>query len=344
VSAPRPGEAAALAAAVAAAGKATVRLGELLTMWAASAPRLIGDPDQLRALLAALRNQEATGAIRMPVTSWDRTTSPALPNYVSVPAAVRRPGPQPWRKFPWAAPLGWASSLTKMTAGQFDALVAINDWLARTAGADVPVVPHRFRSAEIFGHEKVLDDLAKTRLFGPGRVTYELLTCTRFPAPLAAVAVGSGPDVLVVENSDPYWAAVEALRGAPAGPIGAVVWGSGRSFPSQVPSLAVDVAGTGPLRGTAWYWGDLDPTGVAIAVAADQAAPGLIRPAGGLWKALAVLEPSEPGKHTWDQLSGGPGWFGVELWEATEPVRSARGRVAQEAVPPSTVAAWAASR
>lgn len=339
MSLPRPGEAEAFSAALAGAAKATIRLDELLSLWATAAPRLIGAPEQLACLATTLQAQADDGTIVLPVTSWERRSTPALPNFITVPAARRRAAPQPWRRFPWRGDLGWVSSERTMTTGQYEQMVAINDWLARTAGRDVSIVPHRFRSAEIFGNEKVLDDLAKTKMFGPGRVTYDLLSCTRYPSPLAAVSVGHGPDVLIVENSDPYWAAVEALRTRPPGPIGAVIWGSGKSFPSQVPTLAVDIAGTGPLRGTAWYWGDLDPTGVDIAVAASAGRPGTIRPASGLWSSLAACEPVEVGRHEWTEA--GAAWLGADLWELFAPVREAHARVAQEAVPVGVIAAWA---
>lgn len=91
-----------------------------------------------------------------------------------------------------------------------------------------------------------------------------MLSCVRRPAPLPAIAVGPGEDVLVVENSDSYWVAIDALHYNPKHRIGAIAWESGNSFPSQVAALGVDVAGRGPVTGNVWYWGDLDPTGVAI--------------------------------------------------------------------------------
>ena len=65
--------------------------------------------------------------------------------------------------------------------------------------------------------------MARTGLFGPGRLSMELLACQRIPPPLAAAEVGSGADVLVVENSDPYWVAIETLRTEATNSVGLVV-------------------------------------------------------------------------------------------------------------------------
>jgi hypothetical protein len=195
---------------------------------------------------------------------------------------------------------------------------------------------------EIFGAEKALDALARTTLFGPGRLTYELLACVRYPAPLPGVCVGDGPDVLVVENSDPYWAAVEVLRAREAGRVGIVVWGCGRSFPSQVTSLAVDVAGRGPVHGTTWYWGDLDPVGVDIAVAAAAAGGSAVdvQPARGLWASFAACPITDAGAYRW--TDAGREWLGPQLWDDLSAARTAGGRVAQEAVSLDVLAGWAA--
>ncbi|WP_405497225.1 hypothetical protein [Nocardia sp. NBC_00511] len=201
-------------------------------------------------------------------------------------------------------------------------------------------MPARFRSAEIFGREKRLDELTRTTLFGPTRITLDLLACTRLAPPLPGAIVGPGPDVLITENSDPYWVLVDLLRDAPGHRIGVVAWGSGRSFPTQVDSLRVDVAGRGPITGTAWYWGDCDPAGLAIADAAASVTAEIpIRPATGLWAAMARSPVQERGSVDWTGDRGAR-WLGTELWSQLEPVRSARGRIAQEAVSVSAISEW----
>lgn len=341
----RQGELEAFAAAILKTATVRVPLERILSHWSDAAPRLAGDSASIPALQTALATLAATGVIRFPVRSWDRSHTPPLPNFVTVDAARRAPGDRPWLRFPWQPQLGWAASLTRLGSAQFSQLVAVNDWLTATAGHEPSVIPHRFRSAQLFGDEKALDTLAASSLFGSKRLTYELLRCTRYAPPLPAAAVGAGPDIIAVENSDAYWAVTDALHASPGHRIRAVVWGCGRLFPSQVSSLAIDVAGTGPVTGTIWYWGDLDPTGLAIASDAAAQAEihglGAVVPAEPLWAAFADCPVSEPGSHRWPEPAPAPGWLGDKLWDVLDGVRTAGGRVAQEAVDPAAIAAWA---
>lgn len=335
-----------MAASLLQVGVVRVPLDSLLQLWAQAAPRMVGQPGSLPALLSVVHDLAEHGVIALPAGAWDRSHTPPLPRFVTVRAARRAPGDKPWRRFPWRPDLGWVASLRTLGPKQFAQLVAVNDWLTSAAGTEPTVVPHRFRSAEVFGDEKALDILAKTTLFGTGRLSYEMLSCTRYAAPLPAAAVGDGPDVLVIENSDPYWVAVDTLRTCSHHQVGAVVWGCGETFPSQVTSLAVDVAGRGPASGQVWYWGDLDPTGMRIATAAAQEARrhGVadVRPALGLWDAYVDCEIRQAGRHTWTDI--GRSWLGLGTWDRFAAVREAAGRVPQEAVPISTIEQWATTR
>ncbi|MBL7500563.1 hypothetical protein I6A84_43605 [Frankia sp. CNm7] len=333
----------ALRAALVGRGQVRVALDVLWPLWAAAAPRLVGTVHQAEGLLTALKALEGAGVLTLPVGAWDASTVPALPRSVSVPSARRAARERPWTRFPWCARMGWAASLATLSDAQFRDLVAVNDWLVRAAGAPGRV-PVRYRSVELFGDEKRLEALARTGLFGQGRLSLDLLGCARIPAPLPAAPVGAGPDLLVVENSDTYWVAAEMLAGFGGHPVGAVAWGSGATFPSQVTALAVDVAGRGPVRGVVWYWGDLDPAGLMIAVGAATAgaAEGIpVRPAAGLWAAMVDRPLQDPGTVTWP-VGLGRDWLGPELWDRLGAIRDGQGRIAQESVPPAALASWAA--
>lgn len=282
--------------------------------------------------------------MQLPSTAWDASTTPPLPRSIILPAPRRTIQLRPWIDYPWAGELGWVSSLPTLTESRFNDLVAINNWLAHTRGISTPLLPMRYRSAQIFGNEKRLEAMARTGLFGTDRLSVSLLACQRFPPPLAAAEVGSGADVLVIENSDPYWMAIEALRNQTEHSIGLVAWGAGKSFPSQVPTLDVDLAGRGPIRGTVWYWDDMDPEGLTISVeaAAVAAASGRlsVRPASQLWAAMADCPVQNAGNIDWPHTVGRH-WLGTDLFDQLDVVRQARGRVAQEAVPPAVIAKWA---
>jgi hypothetical protein len=180
-------------------------LDTVLGMWASAAPELTGSPESLAALATSLRALAAAGLLELPAArSWDRSTRPPLPRFVTVPVSRRERTPDRWRSLPWRKELGWVASLPYVGDTNFAALVAIDTWLARRDPGGPPA-PVRVRSAEVFGDEKRLDDLVKTRLFGPGRLSLELLGAVRYPPPLPTRLVGDGSSVLIVENVDPFW-------------------------------------------------------------------------------------------------------------------------------------------
>ncbi|WP_280392304.1 hypothetical protein [Nocardia brasiliensis] len=332
----RTSEIAALRAALLARGSVRVEYTALWRLWCAAAPRLVGSAQQTDDLHECLLILANDNTIELPARSSRRP----WPSHVTVPACRTAPKSKPWVTHAWRAELGWAASLRTLSDELFSDLVAINTWLGHHANQSVPLVPVRYRSAEILGREKRLDELARTTLFDSGRLTLDLLACTRYPPPLPAAVVGNGPDILIVENSDTYWVLNELLSNAANHPIGAIAWGSGRTFPAQVDSLRVDVAGRGPVTGTAWYWGDFDPHGIAIAEAATRASSAVpIKPATELWSVMADRPIQDRDIVDWSHVNGDP-FLGRELWSQLTHIRSAHGRIAQEAVLVSTLAQW----
>src|SRR5690606_11230488 len=127
----------------------------------------------------------------------------------------------------------------------------------------VEVIPQRERSLLVFGTEKRLDRLVRSRLFGPGRLTLELLDCWWAPPPLAyRLLDGDGP-VVVTANSSGYHSLPPAL----AGRASVIAYGAGGSFAQSVASLATLGPGLDVL-----YIGDLDAEGLAIPQRAAMAA------------------------------------------------------------------------
>ncbi|WP_460697313.1 Wadjet anti-phage system protein JetD domain-containing protein [Nocardia thraciensis] len=312
------------------------------TLWCGAAPRLSGDRHQEAALLETLHTLNRDGTIELPAYARDKATG-TIPRSITVPIARKNPKPRPWTTFPWRVELGWAASRPSMPDQLYADLVLINYWLNRHDTGPAPIVPMRYRSVDIFGREKRLDELVRTSIFAPDRLTLDMLACARLAPPLPAAATGNGQDVLVVENSDTYWAAAHALTTATGHPIGAVAWGCGRAFPSQASSLTVDLAGRGPVEGRVWYWGDYDPPGLAIAAAAAAVtdAPA-IHPAEGLWAVMGTRRVQESGAIDWAG-HGGRDWMSARLDDQLAHIRAARGRVAQEAVPAQAIVDWALS-
>jgi hypothetical protein len=323
------GRTASLSVALGARGKVRISLDELLATWGETVPELLGRADQLSELAGALEALASAGDVVLPAPrSWDRTTRPPLPLFVTVPAARTRRRDTAWKRFPWRHDLAFVASLPTLTPNQFEMLKRLNDWLG-TGARHGEVVSTRLRSAEIFDQEKYIDELVRSpALFGPGRITYELLATRRLAPPMYVERVGAGDELLVVENADPFWAVVEVLRVLDS-PIGRVGCGWGRCAEASIGG-----AERGGRPSVIWYWGDFDPEGIDIAegVAATAERFGLppVRPAVALWLEMAGLEGQDPGRYRWDKVDSG--WLGTEAWTALAPVRLARGRVAQEKV------------
>lgn len=341
MTAPRASETTALRDAVLTSRSIRLEFAVLWLMWCRVAPRLVGDREQAATLHEVLLALAGQGVIELPKGAWDTSTVPPLPRFVTVPGARRKASDRPWLTFPWRSELGWVASLRALPEPLFADLVVINEWLSRTEGLELSVVPVRYRSAEILGREKRLDQLLDTTLFAPGRLSLDVLSCVQLAPPIPAASVGRGDDILVVENSATYWVAVDVLRRVRGHTIGAVGWGSGKAFPAQVSSLTVDIAGQGPLRGVVWYWGDYDPPGTGTAATAARITNAVeVRPATGLWAAMAGLSAQDVGTVSWVGAEGGD-WLGGELWDRLAYVRTAGGRIAQELVSANAVAVWA---
>jgi Uncharacterized protein conserved in bacteria C-term(DUF2220) len=235
-----------------------------------------------RQLLAdTLAELTAARLIQLPAqASYDRTEHPALPRFITLP--------RPDRAQPLATPIVWHPALswaaeTATAATHRPALEKINRWLFTNRGT--LTVPLRERSLEILGDEKALDRLCTTSLFGPDRLTLDLLRARRVTPPIHTTRVGDGPILLVVENSDTFDSLRTVLTANP-GRVGLVGWGAGAAFEASVLSIS---AIREPVSDIA-YFGDLDGKGLKIPVSADRLATtyGLprVRPATGLYTAL----------------------------------------------------------
>jgi hypothetical protein len=319
--------------ALVAAGRVRAPIAQILSCWDAAMPELRTHGESHTRLVDALHELAEADVIVLPAGSWDRTCRPALPKFVTVPAARRPRRATPWRTFPWRAELGWAASMPTMTGTQFEALVAVNDWL--TSGGDDMVAPARIRSAELWGDEKLIDSIVLSAIWGEGKLTWDLIAAERLPPPLVIRRVSAGPELLVVENLDPFWLCARLLADTDS-PIGRVAWGAGSAFMATAPSIAEEAV----LPTRIWYWGDGDPDGVRI----PTSAAGLIEAAGlppmephpGLWAAYTGLKVHEPGRHHWTAVSSA--WLRPAAWQSLAQVRVAGGRVAQESVAHRTVA------
>lgn len=256
--------------------------------------------DSRERLAAALTDLADAGVVTLPKAKrlFEAHLLPRLPLWVERPAAAR-PAFVARPQRIWRPELTAAAAAAK-SAEDFDVLTRVDDFL-RGGGAGRPVVPHRERSVELFGHEKRLDTLLKTKLFTTGALNLPLLRCYQPPLPLTAQHTGDPgprPQLLIVENHATYasvltLARARASTGAPALAVG---WGAGKQLPSAIGG-AVQLA---PAPAAIWYFGDLDEDGLRIAIAATAAAQQerlpQMRPAVPLYRELLARAPRQPGQ------------------------------------------------
>jgi hypothetical protein len=306
-----------------------LRLAELQALLIAAEPALEHAPERRVRLLEVLDELVDVGLVELPnERSYDRSAKPALPRFVR----IDRPAPPPVRVsgagVAWRPELAWATELSVDEQTLSD-LRAINAFF-RDGGSERPVVPLRERSLHLFGYEKRLETLMGGQLFFPGRLTLEQLRCEEAHPPFVFETIGSGSDVLVVENHHTF---VSLCRVLPRnGRVGVVVYGAGAHFKGSVAFLG-DLP-TPPRR--VLYFGDLDVDGLDIPVHASAVSTtaGLpaIEPTSLLYRLLLdhgqpVLVENPPSRHRVLRLTA---WLQGDVRADAIEVLAGGRRLAQE--------------
>jgi len=264
-------------------GHRRLTLTELWEAFVALHPTVAADPDKRERLFEIVEELAASHRLTLPArASWERVPAPALPRFVTL--AVTEPGPVRRRSldFPWHPDLAWAAT-TQLGPTQRQFLEQVNQFLA-AGGATRQVVAIRERSLELCGDEKRLEQLLDTALFGPGRLTAELLRIERVFEPFAVHRINSSPWLLVVENATTYRTLSTHLP--PNGTVGQVGFGGGWQFVASVGSVSALQPPVRQIR----YFGDLDANGLGIPMKATAAAQSMglpaIQPAVGFYRLL----------------------------------------------------------
>jgi len=270
------------------------------------------EPADVHSLIQATLERGCTAGLWSTAKVTVRRGGSVLPKSILLVKAVRS-GDQ---RRPVGVPLrpelaGWATSL-ELLGSQRTVLLAVNDWLRRTDGGQVPIVAAAERAYQLVGNEKAFDStppLGGETLWRPGRLSFDLLRCVRVPTPLTwepTVSVVGPPGALVcVENHATFRSLLRVLRARAMPTWVAVAWVQGRNTAplESIPEL--------PFRVTRVdYLGDLDAPGLQIAATVCAIASRLGVPAGPaetLWKMLAEQPPRggeviEPGRAR--ELSG----------------------------------------
>lgn len=308
-----------------------VPLPELWRLFDEADPATRGSTRRRQLMADCLAELGAAGVIELPAAaSFDRTQRPPLPRFITIPTTGLARGPA--RGPVWHPELSWAATV-RMTGAQEELLEQVNAWLFRGAGQDQPRVPLRERSLELLGEEKALDTLVGTSLFGPRRLTLELLRTYRGTLPLHVTSVSAGDVLLVVENSDTFDSLRRALSEAP-GRVGTLAWGAGAGFESSVLSVASWEPAVREIR----YFGDLDAAGLRIPAAASrlarQAGLPAVRPATPLYTALLAVGRPRGGQLSLDAQRADElvEWLDPQHRHACRLLLTEGHRIAQEAV------------
>jgi Uncharacterized protein conserved in bacteria C-term(DUF2220) len=320
----------AMAEAITAAPGRRVRLPALLAA-AAAVDRSGAVSVGWRARVATeIQHLVEAGLITLPSTRWDRSAEPPLPAYVQK-VMIAEPAAAPRTSIVWHAELGWAADLD--AAGRLSApdrrfLGHVNTWLSRRG--DV-VVPQRERSLDICGDEKAIDAVIFTPLFGPGRLSYQMLRCEPCWPPVNQNVLGPGP-WLVIENWTTFHTLADAARRC--GWDGRLIWGAGNQVSTRLTSLAATEDAPQRLA----YFGDIDTHGFRAArMAAGKAISlglGEVLPAVELYRACHDSGTPRPTQHQADEdlAQWIHDWLPGPLGEDLADLVAGGGRIVQETV------------
>jgi hypothetical protein len=315
--------------------RARLTMNELSRMLIDATPDIATAVDRRQRERAAVDQLAADGKITLPTSrsAWDVSVRPGLPRTMGVvrqrPATKSRAGNA--LRAAWNPRLSWAAA-EQLSSSAIEALLTVNRWL-RDVDTLEPVVPLRERSLDIFGDEKRLDALIKTKLFGAQRLTLDLLRCEVVNVPFVFQQISDAPLALIVENHANYASFLRHLTHTRAMNIGHLIYGAGRHFEASVTYLSQ--LSTAPQ--TVRYFGDLDIAGLAIPAAASRRAVELglpaVLPASGLYDAL--LDHGTPNRATAATSSSADEhvrWLDFRHQESVARLLTSGVRLAQEAV------------
>lgn len=264
-----------------------IPLDELWILFADAFPHRPHSAEYQYWFVAALRTAAEQAVIRLPSstgTCWDHTLRPPVPRFVTRVAVPKPPRNKWWQHFPWHEHLLWVTKIVHLSSEQEQFLRRVHEGLVK--GMFHERAPIKYRSLQLTGHEKRLEQLMQTRLFSEGRLTLDLLGCVPDIPPLALEQLNNKPTAIVFENVGAFRVAKAVLPTLQDQPYGIVAFGSGLGFQRSVLHFTLVT----PRIERIEYLGDLDWTGVSIPYIADQIArrEGLpaILPATGMHEAM----------------------------------------------------------
>jgi hypothetical protein len=307
-----------------------VQLAELWQLLDDADPATRANARRRRIMSDLIEELSDGNIIELPAAaSYDRTELPVLPRFVRL-SQRREPVPS-LPPVVWHPALSWVPR-ARLTRSQEEALRLVNWWVHHNR--DNLVVPSRERSLEIFGDEKAIDRMIGTGLFGPNRLSLEILRCRRVAPRFHYEPCGPGDVLLVIENSDTFDSVLSVLRDRKDHQVGFGAWGAGTGFEASVLSVGRLPRRVAEIR----YFGDLDENGLrvpsnAAALAAAERLPR-VRSANGLYTALLGLGRPHSGQRKVPPSAAVAlvDWLDTDHREPARRLLESGERIAQEAV------------
>ncbi|MGE0759483.1 MAG: hypothetical protein AB7O38_20870 [Pirellulaceae bacterium] len=244
----------------------TVSLPELWSVLDNVYRDLPAGPERRLWLRVVLDELDVNGDIAIPSVrgkQWDDTSTIRLPTKITLRPADPRNAAQEWRSFPWHPRLQWVLERRHICRDHVEFLKRVHQCLGD--GTFATPEPLKYRSLQLTGDEKLLGRLSISRLFGPGRLSWELLGCQPEVLPIAIERISSGPVLLLFENAAPFMVARQILRASetPATGVrlGCIGYGAGKQMVKSIGYLSM----LDPQVETVFYVGDLDAEGIQLA-------------------------------------------------------------------------------
>lgn len=319
-----------------------IPLSTLREEFARERPELASSGTFRARLRTRLEELAAAGRITFPAQdggAWDKVGTPSLPKWVQRPAVVKPARVNP-ATIAWLPAMAFARKLQR--TADVEVAAAINDFLVRHRHELQPV-PLKERSLQIFGDEKALGRRCRAGGLFSGQLKLEAIGAFDPPPPLPYESIGvPGLPILLLENHHTYWT-FSTWNGA-ARRYSAVVYGAGWviSRCGEAVSVVLRLTGGNAVE----YFGDVDPTGIRIALklAGQVAGAGLpaLRPAAELYRWAFENGTRTPLKRSPSrtQLDEAKSWLPQDMHAHLEELYAAAKRIPQESLGLDGLRAW----
>ncbi len=238
---------------------------DLQTLWLTFGrcfPAEVGS-GQSREILSSLIEVMVENGYRLPSSNkknYDRSAFPQLPFWIKQPEQEKQLKFNP-KNHLWAPELAFLASRTRLV--NHELWLRVNFWLKDNRNRDIPFIPLRERSYQIFRDEKALDALRKTSPFLKKEITLEELRCFVVYEPLPTELgppSAVGKSALIVENQTTHWSIAHWNRSS--GRYACVVYGGGNKISAAWEWLVLKQQEF--KYSEIKYFGDIDVTGFEI--------------------------------------------------------------------------------